>query len=436
MDRKQVERLGIIIAVILLGIVIIIHEFGHFLLAKANGVVVEEFSVGMGPRLLSKVIGGTRYSLKLIPFGGSCMMKGEDEGDTSEGTFNSKSVWARISVIVAGPFFNFILAFIGALFIIRMVGYDTPRVLQVAEGSPEQEAGLLEGDIIKEYNGKSISLSRELYSDIAMKGIPKGENTMTVLRNGEEHKIAYKPASTYRYMLGFTYQPTEELPSVTTVSPTGVLAKAGMEAGDYIYSIDDTEIENGLQLEKYLKEHPLDGTEITIGYLRDGLEYTASVTPEAVDYQEQGFSFNMQREKTSFLNGLKYSLFEVKYWISSTLEGFKMLFSGKIGMDSLSGPVGVVNFIGDTYKESKKEGGLITWLEMINMMILISTNLGVLNLVPFPALDGGRLVFLLIEAVRGKAINQETEGKIHFAGMMILMAFIIFITVRDIVGLF
>ena len=158
MDGKQVECLSSIIAVLILGIVIIVHEFGHFLLAKTNGIVVEEFSVGMGPRILSTQRGTTRYSLKLIPFGGSCMMRGEDGEDNGEGTFNSKSVWRRFSVIAAGPIFNFILAFFGAMIIIGIIGYDPPVVTQVKEGTPEEAAGLKEGDLITSFDGKKIYL--------------------------------------------------------------------------------------------------------------------------------------------------------------------------------------------------------------------------------------------------------------------------------------
>ena len=133
---------------------------------------------------------------------------------------------------------------------------------------------------------------------------------------------------------------------------------------------------------------------------------------------------------------IRYSALEVRYWINSTLEGLKLLITGKLGMDSLSGPVGVVNVIGDAYKESKSEGTLMTWLTMINMMILISANLGVANLLPLPALDGGRLVFLLIEAVRGKPVNREAEGMVHFAGLLLLMGLLVLVTFRDVRGLF
>ena len=184
MDGKQVECLSSIIAVLILGIVIIVHEFGHFLLAKTNGIVVEEFSVGMGPRILSTQRGTTRYSLKLIPFGGSCMMRGEDGEDNGEGTFNSKSVWRRFSVIAAGPIFNFILAFFGAMIIIGIIGYDPPVVTQVKEGTPEEAAGLKEGDLITSFDGKKIYLGRELYSYLTLEGLEDKDIAVTVKRDG------------------------------------------------------------------------------------------------------------------------------------------------------------------------------------------------------------------------------------------------------------
>jgi regulator of sigma E protease len=195
MDGKQVECLSIIIAVLILGIVIIVHEFGHFLLAKTNGIVVEEFSVGMGPRILSTQRGTTRYSLKLIPFGGSCMMKGEDGEDEGEGTFNSKSVWRRFSVIAAGPIFNFILAFFGAMIIIGIIGYDPPVVTQVKEGTPEEAAGLKEGDLITSFDGKKIYLARDLYSYLTLEGLEDKDITVTVKRDGKKETLTYHPTT-------------------------------------------------------------------------------------------------------------------------------------------------------------------------------------------------------------------------------------------------
>ena len=407
MDGKQVECLSSIIAVLILGIVIIVHEFGHFLLAKTNGIVVEEFSVGMGPRILSTQRGTTRYSLKLIPFGGSCMMRGEDGEDNGEGTFNSKSVWRRFSVIAAGPIFNFILAFFGAMIIIGIIGYDPPVVTQVKEGTPEEAAGLKEGDLITSFDGKKIYLGRELYSYLTLEGLEDKDITVVVKRDGKKETLTYHPATEERYMLGFSYNPDENQAQIQSVTIGGALADAGLQ--------DQT---------------------VTLTYLRDGLDYDVEVTPQAVHYVEQGFSYNLGREKTNALGVIRYSALEVRYWINSTLEGLKLLITGKLGMDSLSGPVGVVNVIGDAYKESKSEGTLMTWLTMINMMILISANLGVANLLPLPALDGGRLVFLLIEAVRGKPVNREAEGMVHFAGLLLLMGLLVLVTFKDVRGLF
>lgn len=430
------ERLSIVIAVLILGIVIIIHEFGHFLLAKLNGVVVEEFSVGMGPRILSTERGGTRYSLKIIPFGGSCMMKGEDEEDSGEGSFNSKSVLRRMSVIAAGPIFNFILAFLGALIIISIVGYDPPEVTAVAEDSPEAAAGLQEGDVITSFDGERIALGRELYAYMNLEGLQDKDITVSFLRDGEEHTIQYHPNTQKRYMLGFSYNPTEDQPEILSVVLGGVLEKAGLQAGDYIYAIDGNVMRTGIELGEYFTEHPLSDEMITVTYLRDGLEYDVEVTPESVDYVEQNFYYNMGRVKTSPLGVLKYSVLEVRYWIRVTLQSFKMLITGKLGIDNMSGPVGVVSAIGDAYEESRSEGALITWLTMINMMILITANLGVVNLLPLPALDGGRLVFLIIEGIRGKSVNREAEGMVHFAGLLLLMALLLFVTFKDVRNLF
>lgn len=428
--------MSILIAVIILGVVIIIHELGHFLLAKMNGIVVEEFSVGLGPRLLSTVKGGTRYSLKMIPFGGSCMMRGEDDEDNTDGSFNSKSVLRRISVIAAGPIFNFILAFVGAMIIISIMGYDPPEVMEVAQDSPEAQAGLQAGDIITEFDGKNIYLGRDLYTYLTLDGLKDKDIKISFKRDGKEQTITYHPATQPRYMLGFSYNPTEEQAVIQSLTLGGVLEKAGLKTGDYIYAIDGNEISSGTALAQYFKDHPLGEESVKVTYLRDGLEYDVEVTPESVDYVEQGFNYNLGREKTTPLGVIKYSALEVRYWINTTLDGFRLLVTGKLGLDSLSGPVGVVNVIGDAYEESKSEGALITWMTMINMLILISANLGVANLLPLPALDGGRLVFLIIEGLRGKPVNREAEGMIHFVGLLLLIALLLFVTFKDVRSLF
>ena len=149
--------MSIILALIIFSVMVLFHEFGHFLLAKKNGIGVTEFSLGMGPRIASFVKGETRYSWKLIPFGGSCMMVGEDLDDKSENAFNSKSVWARISVVAAGPIFNFLLAFVLAIVYIAMIGYDKCSVVNLNESYKSvQNSGIQKGDVITEYDGEKI----------------------------------------------------------------------------------------------------------------------------------------------------------------------------------------------------------------------------------------------------------------------------------------
>jgi len=348
---KAGVSLKIIIALLIFSLIIVIHEMGHFLLAKKNGIYVTEFSVGMGPRIVSFIRGETRYSLKLLPFGGSCMMLGEDEASDDARAFGKKPVWARISVIAAGPIFNFILAFILALFIVGSIGYDAPIVNEVMDGYPAQEAGMQAGDKIIRINNEKINLYRDASIYVQLN---QGKTADIVFeRDGKEYNVTLVP-------------------------------QLDNETGSYLY----------------------------------------------------GFRGAGKRVKGNAITTIQYSAYEVKYWINLTVKSIGMIFEGKVTKDDVQGPVGMVNLIGDTYEESKDDGAFYVWLNMLNISIWLSANLGVMNLLPLPALDGGRLVFLIIEAIRGKAINQEKEGMVHFVGLMLLMALMVFVMFNDIRRLF
>ena len=420
----------ILIALLVFSVIVLFHELGHFLLAKRNGIAVTEFSLGMGPRLLSTEKGGTRYSLKLFPIGGSCMMVGEDEDDDSERSFNNASVWARISVVAAGPIFNFILAFVFAMIITSVVGYDPARVLQVTEGSPAAQAGLKEGDIIKEFQGRHISIGRDLDSYMTLHGLKDEEISLTYERDGKKHDIQFQANSESRYMLGFTYL-SEGIPEITQVMLNSAMTKAGVMPGDIIREINGTAVADSQEIQAYLQEHPLDGTEITLGIERDGKVETISAIPQMTKHVDSGFIYNIYREKTNFLGVMKYSAVEVWYWVSTTVESLMMLIKGQFSVNDLSGPVGIIDVIGDSYEEAKSEGAMMVWMQMLYWAILLSANLGVMNLLPIPALDGGRLVFLLIESVRKKRLNPNVEGMIHFAGFVLLMMLMVFVMFND-----
>ena len=426
----------IILALLIFSAIILFHELGHFLLAKKNKIVVTEFSLGMGPRLLSTEKNGTRYSLKLLPLGGSCAMLGEDMEDESKGTFNGAPVWGRIATVAAGPVFNFILAFVFAVLIVTLVGYDPAEVTQVESGSTVAEAGLQEGDIIKEYQGYHIDLARDLYLYMYLNNPQEDETIhMTVERDGKDVELAFKPDVQVRYLLGFNRKSTDSL-EVASLIPGMGLSETGVEPGDVITSINGTRLESPDDYTAYLAEHPLTSEPVTITYERDGLEYNAEVTPSESRTAVLDFSYNLAYTKTHGFEVLKYGTLEVKYMIRSTLLSLKELLTGGLGVKDLSGPVGVVDAIGSTYEASKSEGMLTIWVNMLYMAALLSANLGVMNLLPLPALDGGRLVFLIIEAIRRKPVNRQIEGMVHFAGLMVLMLLMVVVMYNDILKIF
>ena len=349
--------MSFVAAVLIFGIIIMIHEFGHFLFAKLNGIGVIEFSLGMGPRLYSFEKGGTRYSIKILPFGGSCMMRGEDEENSDQSAFNNKSVWARISVVAAGPIFNFLLAFLLSMVIVGLTGYQPATVMEVMDGYPAKEAGLLPGDLITEINGRNIH--------------SKDDITLYIQTHaGKTITVEYKRAD----------------------------GNGGVERRSAVI------------VPQYSEE---DG-----GYL-------------------MGVRFDGVAKPVSGLGQLLvHSAYEVKYWIQYVFDAFYMMFHGEVSLNALSGPVGIVTTIDDTVDQVIPYGRTVVILTLINFCILLSANLGVMNLLPIPALDGGRLVFLFIEAVRGKPIDKEKEGMVHMAGMMLLMALMVLVLFNDVRKLF
>ncbi len=429
--------MNIILALIIFSVLVIIHEFGHFLFAKKNGIRVTEFSIGMGPRLVSFEKGETRYSWKLLPFGGSCMMLGEDEDIVSDknDTFGCKSVWARISVVAAGPIFNFILAWILAVIVIGFVGPDKPVVLSVTQGSAAEQAGLREGDLVTKYNGTKVSLGREISLEQYIHPVSDQEIEITYERDGERKQTTIKPEKLTKYALGVNYT-ADGNPLEVKVIDGGALKEAGMENGDVITKFAGVEIQSGKQFNEYVQKHPITEDDIVIEYQRNNETREAKVTPVKNEYYSTGFSYNVYRDKVNALGVVKYSFVEVKYVIGSTLKSLSMLVQGKVKKDDVAGPVGIVDLIGDAYNETKDEGILYVFLTLANLTILLSANLGVMNLLPIPALDGGRLVFMLIEVVRGKPIDREKEGIVHLVGMILLMILMVLILFNDVSRLF
>lgn len=429
--------MNIIVAILLLGFIIIIHELGHFLLAKKNGITVTEFSVGMGPRIASFVKNGTRYSLKLLPFGGSCMMLGEDETVEDEGAFHKKSVWARFSVIFAGAFFNFVLAFVLALIVTGSTGVDYPDLSGVEAGSPAEAAGLTEGDRILKVNGKKIHFSREI--DLYFMFHPMTEKALkiTYQRAGQEgtDTVTLLPEMKTDYRLGIQYDSTKSS-EIQLIDKTYPLAEQGVVAGDVITNVNGTQISSGGELAEYFSKYPLTNQPVTLTILHEGVSREISVTPKQVDYYVHGMDINYRSTKVSPFETIKNSFYELKFYVNYAIDSIGYLITGKASVKEISGPVGIVNMVGEIVDEASDQGIRVVLLSLAGFCILISTNLGVMNLLPLPALDGGRLVFLLIEAVRGKPIPKEKEALVHFVGMALLMILMVFVLFNDVRNIF
>lgn len=451
--------MNIVIALLIFGVIIAVHEFGHFILAKFNKIFVTEFSLGFGKRLVSFVPTSkgyrlkalinqeqlestdewkenTVYSLKLFPFGGSCAMLGEDENNEDERAFNNKSPLARISVVAAGAIFNFILAFILSTIIVAVIGYDPAIITKVSTGSAADEAGLEEGDLITEIDGNNISIGREVSTQFLINPVSERPIEIKYERDGEEYNTRISPKYREYYMLGFTYNPDQSQAIIKELVEDSPLDNAGFKEGDVITKYNGIDVKTGEDLAGLLEENPLTKEAVEITYIRDGNEYTEIINPELNgEGYELGFLANYGHKKANFIEVLKYGVIEVKYNIATTLKSFKMLFTGNLGFENLAGPVGIVNIIGDTYEVSIVSGAFVVFVNLAYLTIVISASVGVLNLLPLPALDGGRLVFLLIELIRGKPVPAEKEGLVHTIGLIAIMILAVLILFNDIIRL-
>lgn len=355
-------NIGYLAAVVVLGGIILFHEFGHYLLARLNGVAVVEFAVGFGPRLLSWVSKktGIRYSLKLLPLGGYCAMLGEfgedenekkDVPDVKGVSFFDKGPLAKIAVIAAGPIFNFILAFAFSLVILSWAGIDPAVIAGTSEGMPAETAGLKEGDVITKLDGRKIHLSRE----ISMYLMTAGQDPVQV-----------------------EYRRYDETSSSWTTEHTVIQPE-----------------------------------------FKDGRYYLGVLLQGHRDAPE------------SLVQVLQYSVYEVRYWILTVIDSLKMIAGGKVSTNDIAGPVRIVTIIDQTVEENTQYGFVTVVMNLLNLMVMFSANLGVMNLLPFPALDGGRLVFLLWELVTRHPVSQRVESAVNMAGMALLMTFMVFVVLND-----
>ena len=343
-----------------------------------------------------------------------------------------------MSVILAGPFFNFLLAFVLSVVYVAAMGYDPATVTSVEKGSSAYEAGLREGDVITNYGGTAINFGREIYVEDYMNPISERKDGIKIsyTRDGEKYKTVIYPEETTRYMLGISYSATEDKAELSYVADGSGAMAAGLKEGDVITSINGTEINSGLEMEQYFDEHPVTGDQVTVTYMRRGGNFDTVITPSETTEYSTGFSYNLRNEKTDALGTLKYSLAELKYQIVTVYKSLGILFSGRGSLDMLSGPVGIVEVVSDTYTASANYGFLATFMNLISIMIMLSANLGVLNLLPIPALDGGKFILLVIEAVIRKPVPKKVESIVTVIGASLIFLLAMVVLVNDVIKLF
>ncbi len=325
----------IIVVILMFGVLIGIHEFGHLIAAKKSGVKVNEFALGMGPKIYSKQKGETLYSLRLLPIGGFCAMEGEDDESDHERSFGKASYPRKIIIIVAGSICNFLLAIIIMIGVVMYIGTPSTEVESVVQGGPADTAGIMAGDIILQVDNSEIGKWEDL--GVAIEENTSGKAEVVVDRDGKE----------------ITY--TTEITKEDGRSIIGVTSK----------------------LEKnILTAIPL------------GIESTWNLA-------------------------------------TSMLDVLKQLFTGQVGIDQLTGPIGIGFVVDETLNI-----GLVNFFYLVAM---ISLNLGIINMLPLPALDGGRLLFIIINMITGKAVSDKVEGTIHLVGMSLLLLLALYIAGQDII---
>jgi len=370
--------MSIVIAILIFGVLILVHELGHFWAARRCGIMVTEFAIGMGPKLFGIQRGETLYSIRALPLGGFCLMLGDDADpmvkdeeelpvDYSDRTLNSKPIYQRMFVMFAGSFMNFVLAFVLFTIIAAVSGIQSTQLRHVSPNSPAEAAGLAVGDRIISLNGSRIFLWDDIMFEISF-GYGRPID-IGFLREGVRHDVTVTPAWTgERYLMGISPTPRVGL---FTEPPAGFYRASAGEV-------------------------------LTEGFTRIG------------------------------------------FVIRTIIVSLTRLFTSP-GFDQVAGPIGIVNFIGDHYQatvtaaaEAEVQTRIVVlslFLSMASLGGVISANLGLFNLLPLPALDGGRIVFLILEAIRRKPISPEREGMVHLAGFILLIILAVFIAYQDILNL-
>ena len=438
---------------VVLGVLVAFHELGHFLAARWVGVKVLKFSLGFGPKLFGRQVGETEYLVSAIPLGGYVKLFGEDEAEaiTPEDrrrSFVHQTLWGKVLIVSAGPGFNFILAYL--IFAAWLAtGYTLPvpsfkdiaPVLEaVAPESPAAKAGLMVGDQIKKIDGRDIATRVELL-DAAAKG--KGTPlTLEVLRDGRLETLTVTPipapGPAHKGEEAGYYLGIEEIPPVVNeVVPGKPAAAAGFREGDRVLSIDGTLIHTWTQMTSLVKDNP--GKTLQVDVLRDGHRVSLSVTPVAESTTVNGQTVQIGKigiagpdrslmRSTTPLAAIYNGLEATWKWTELTVVGLYKMIVGDISSKNIGGPLTIAKISGEAAAQGPAN--------VIFLIALLSINLGVLNLLPIPILDGGHLLFFLIEGILRKPLGERQRELAQQVGLVLLVGVMIFAFWNDLERIF
>lgn len=405
--------------IFLLGFLITIHEAGHLIVAKLCKVKVNEFAIGFGPTIWKKQGKETKYAIRLIPLGGFCSMEGEEERSENQGSFSKASIPGRMAIVVAGATVNIIFGLL--VYFILMTSsstYITNEINSVIDGYAAQEIELQQGDKIIKLNGKKIKNKYDL--DKVMKKSNGEVLELIIQRNEENLTYNIKPTEVKSKSTGMYL---DENAKILSVEKGSSAEKQGIKSNDKIIKVNNQEINNDVNKAiEIIKEKGQNTILLTIE--RSNEQINIELTPDTISSYYLGV--NLKQAEDNFINHLVYGGIETKEFAISILDNIKMIFTGGVSVDQMMGPVGISEAVAKT-------SGI---KEFVYMLALISLSLGVTNLLPIPALDGGKLLILLIEAIRRKPMKEKTEINIQLIGFSILIALSIYITYHDILRIF
>lgn len=432
--------ISIILGLLVLGVLVFIHELGHFLAAKSCKIKVLAFSLGFGTPLFKKTVGETEYRISSIPFGGYVKMAGENpeertEGQSSPDDFPSKPIWQRAYVAVAGPAANFLSAMV-MLWCMYLWGVDKPVYLEktivgaVADSSAAAVAGLQAGDSIVSINGKSVSSWDDIQTSFAQQ-----ERSYTIVydRSGVSSEVKLINNSTGRLPKNPIFGLYPPLPAVVgSVIESSAAAQAGFKTGDTVKSIDNKRIYSWFHLTSIVGKTKTD-TPLTIKISRSGEQLTISVTPRYSEKDKRNLlgigyaSGDTRIVRYAPAEAINKALDKTWEYTIMIFDVIGKLASQKVPASQLSGPVGIIPASGFMVMQGLSE--------LLNFMALIGINLAVLNLMPLVITDGGLLLFLIVEAIRRKPLSIKMQSNINKVAIAFFLLLFLFVTFNDVMRL-